>query len=189
MPAQPEFPRLVTRRLVLRRITAQDAPALLDIFGDERVAQFLDGPTLTGLAEAQEIVDWAAEVFRQGHGLRWGITRHDDPRPIGTCGYHRWSAVDARAEIGFDLAPAYWRQGIMTEALRRVLAYGFADMQLNRVQAHVLPSNAASLGLLDSLGFQREGVLRQYRFYRGRYNDEVVLSLLRSEFPASQQFS
>jgi ribosomal-protein-alanine N-acetyltransferase len=183
------FPTLHTQRLTLRQLTAEDAAALLDIFGDERVARFLDGPTLTSLSETLEIVAWADEIFAQQRGLRWGITLRDGNQVIGTCGYHLWSPVDARAEIGFDLAPAYWRQGIMSEALQSVLAYGFEQMQLNRIQAHALPGNAASLGLLTRLGFQHEGLLRQYRFYRGRYNDEALLSLLRDDYLPEQRFS
>lgn len=182
MPNEQIFPNLETQRLTLRRLQPSDAAALLDIFGDDRVARFLDGPTLSDTSETLEIVEWADNIFTHQRGLRWGLTLHDSKRVIGTCGFHNWSVVDARAEIGFDLAPAYWRQGIMSEAVQAVLAYGFENMQLNRVQAHALPGNAASLGLLTRLGFQREGLLRQYRFYRGRYNDEVLLSLLQDEY-------
>lgn len=183
----PNFPQLSTRRLNLRQLIPSDAADLLAVFGDERVARFLDGPTLTDIQETLEIVEWADEIFAQQRGLRWGITLQGSSRVIGTCGFHLWSHMDARAEVGFDLAPAFWRQGLMSEALQAALAYGFTEMRLNRIEAHALPTNAASLGLLARMGFQREGVLRQFRFYRDRYNDEVVLSLLRDEFRPDQE--
>jgi len=66
--------------------------------------------------------------------------------------------------------------------LHSVLAWGFAQMQLNRVQALVHPQNQASLQLLERLGFQPEGRLREAGYWAGRHHDLLQLSLLRREF-------
>jgi ribosomal-protein-alanine N-acetyltransferase len=70
----------------------------------------------------------------------------------------------------------------MREALDAVLTYGFGKMGLNRVQAMVHPDNARSIHLLGRLGFTCEGVLRDWRFYKGRFWDEACFSLLRHEW-------
>jgi ribosomal-protein-alanine N-acetyltransferase len=90
--------------------------------------------------------------------------------------------VHQRAEIGYDLEKASWKQGIMTEALRAMLQYGFGQMGLNRVEALVYVENEASIHLLERLGFQKEGLLRQY-FRRGdTHYDHWLLSLLKAEW-------
>ena len=177
-----DFPELITERLLLRRIRRVDARDLMAVFCDEDVARFLDGPTLQSEDEVLDIVAWAGEIFAAGSGLRWGIALQGEKRLIGTCGFHAWSKPNARAEMGYDLAHAYWRRGIMSEALWAITRYGFNVMGLNRIEAHVLPANAASLGILGKLGFRSEGILREYEFYRDRFNDTQILSLLKNDF-------
>lgn len=156
----------------------------MQVFGDDEVARYLDGPTLTDIAEVQDIIRWTDEIFTHGTGLRWGIIRKAGGNLIGTCGFHIWSRQNARAEIGYDLAKIWWRQGFMREALTAILAYGFTHMDLNRVEAHVLPINIASIGLLKNLGFQIEGLMRQHAFYREAFHDTCMFSLLRTDAAA-----
>ena len=66
----------------------------------------------------------------------------------------------------------------MSEALRAMLDWGFAHMQLHRVEAMVHPHNTASLALLERLGFNTEGILREAGFWNGQRHDLVVLGLL-----------
>ncbi len=81
--------------------------------------------------------------------------------------------------IGYDLSRPYWRRGIMTEALEAVIEFGFERMGLNRIEAVVFVENVASHRLLEKLRFEREGVLRDYEFLKGRFVDMVMYSLLR----------
>jgi ribosomal-protein-alanine N-acetyltransferase len=180
-PSQP-FPYLQTPRLDLRRITRKDRQAILQLFGDEAVVRYMDIAPLATLGEAQEIVDWAHNLFEQSQGLRWGIVRRGASVLIGTCGYHNWDHRSRRAEVGYDLVPVWWGQGLMHEALNAALAYGFEEMALNRVQAMVHPDNARSIHLLQRLGFTLEGVLREWRLHRGQFWDEICFSLLRREW-------
>ena len=82
------------------------------------------------------------------------------------------------AEIGFILAREHWGKGFAQEAVRRVLAFGFGDMGLHRVEADVDPANEASLALLEKLGFRREGYLHERWFTFGAWKDSVILGLL-----------
>ena len=101
---------------------------------------------------------------------------------VGTCVFNGLDADNRRAEIGYDLLPAYWRQGIATEALQAILLYAFEDMELNRVEAVTSPDNVASRALLKKLGFAEEGYLRQRYFQRGTFHDDVIYGLLCSEY-------
>lgn len=70
----------------------------------------------------------------------------------------------------------------MTEVLTVVLRVGFADLGLRRIEALVTPGNRRSRRLLERLGFQHEGVLRDYGYWRGRYWDQHLYSLLRPKW-------
>lgn len=185
------FPELTTNRLRLREITPADRDAIFAIFGDAETSRFLDDYTLSDPSEALEIIDWVGHIFEAQNGLRWGITLQDDASAlIGTCGYNVWYRPEAdgspsrfgvKADIGYDLNKAYWRQGIMTEALQTMLRFGFERMALHRVEAQVEAGNVASGSLLGTLGFQREGLLRDFGYWRGSYQDVQLFALLRHE--------
>jgi ribosomal-protein-alanine N-acetyltransferase len=70
----------------------------------------------------------------------------------------------------------------MTEALCAVLKYGFEKMKLNRIQALIDSNNTRSMNLVRRLGFRKEGVLRQRSCFKGRFLDDVMFSLLKTEW-------
>jgi RimJ/RimL family protein N-acetyltransferase len=84
----------------------------------------------------------------------------------------------ARAEIGYWTAKSYWGRGFCTEAATAVLEYGFTALSLNRIQASVLPRNPASRRVLEKLGMQCEGLLRQYIRKHEIYEDLWMYSIL-----------
>jgi ribosomal-protein-alanine N-acetyltransferase len=176
------FPQLSSSRLLLRQLRATDADALLHIFADEQVTQFLDIAPFTHVDEATRYINARANDFKLKRGIRWGITSPPDDRVIGLCGFPAISHTHLRAEIGYELAQAYWRQGIMTEAVGTMLRFGFTTLGLHRVQARVDPHNTASIQLLKTLRFQQEGVMRETCLVQGRFLDEVLFSLLCTEF-------
>jgi ribosomal-protein-alanine N-acetyltransferase len=88
---------------------------------------------------------------------------------IGTCGLYNLQAQHRKAEIGYWLLPHYWGQGMMRLTLETVLAYGFEKLNLHRIEAYVETENAASGALLQKLGFQQEGTLRDAEIKHGRF--------------------
>lgn len=178
-----EFPQLETRRLVLRQITLDDAPALLPLFSDDDVTEHMDIPSLQDIAQVKQLLEFIEERWQDGYSIRWGIVKKDENALVGTCGYNDWiKEYGYRGEIGYDLMQAYWGQGIMTEALRTILSYGFEYMYLNRVQAMVNPGNDRSISILRKVGFQYEGRLREYGYWKGKFWDLHTFSLLRRDW-------
>lgn len=178
-----QFPYLETHRLFLRELGPGDAGAIFGYLSDPEVTRYLSAGPYNRVEQAGEMIDFLGSLFRNREGFRWGITlKEGADRVIGTCGYHAWARSHFRAEIGYELARAYWGQGIMREAVQSLLAFGFAEMALNRVEAHVLPDNLASARFLEKLGFQREGVLRAYEFVNGKFQDILLFSLLKKSY-------
>ena len=119
--------------------------------------------------------------YRKGQPGSFAITLKDSGRMIGTIGF-MWINLDYRSgEVGYSLSRAYWNQGIMTEALRAVLAFGFDTLQLNRIEAQHETDNPASGRVMLHAGMQYEGTLRQRLKNKGRYVDVALYAILRAD--------
>ncbi|MBK8902172.1 MAG: GNAT family N-acetyltransferase [Anaerolineaceae bacterium] len=175
------FPIIQTERLHLRQLVPGDAEALLVVFSDPKVMAGHGTPVHESLVETLRLIDWYTRAFTEKRALRWAITRHSDNTVLGTCGYHEITAYHHRAEIGYELASAEWRQGIMSEAVRAVVRFGLEQMGFHRIEAIVDPSNPASANLLRKVGFTEEGYLRERFFDNGRFVNDWFFSILATE--------
>ncbi len=177
----PKFPILETPNLRLRELISTDSPAVLRIFSDPEVTRYYDLDTFSTIEQATDLIHRQAQRFERGEALRWGITQTVDDIVIGTVGLIV-NQANATGGLGYDLARPYWRRRIMSEALAIVIRYAMRSVNLNRLQALVMPENEASAKLLAKLGFTEEGTLRQYAFFKGRYQDLRCFSILWEEF-------
>ena len=170
---------------MLRALRAQSAKNLFAIFSDPQVTEHDDLDALTDESQARAQVERFTHRFERGIGLRWAIVRPGNPDVVlGTCGYNIWIQPSARAILGYDLGRRHWRQGVMSQALRATLGFGFTRMALNRVEALSFAENMASRRLFEKLGVSFEGMLRKYELVKGRFVDMAMYSLLRREFNA-----
>jgi ribosomal-protein-alanine N-acetyltransferase len=182
MKRERKFPLITTARLRLRKPLRRDAQALLQITQDEVVMKYYGMSAFRDKTEALGEIAWFIKLFTHRNGIRWIITEQAKGQYIGDIGFHNYVSKHMRAEIGFKLSRAYWRQGIMTEVFAPVLAYGYLELGLNRIEAVVDPGNDACLGLLRKAGFREEGILREYEREDQGYVDLVMASLLRREY-------
>ncbi|MBR7794485.1 MAG: GNAT family N-acetyltransferase [Bacillota bacterium] len=173
------FPTLETDRLVLRELTNEDAEGIFACFSNDDLTRFYGQETLKSIEEAEKFVDFFSKNYSEKRGIRWGIERKGTNGIIGTIGFNAWSPKHKRAEIGYEIHPEQWRKGYISEAVSKVLSYGFDLMGLNRIGAVVFIENDASNKLLEKVGFQKEGVLRDYMYQGGKAYDTYVYSLLR----------
>ncbi|MCS7072435.1 MAG: GNAT family N-acetyltransferase [Anaerolinea sp.] len=173
------FPALNTPRLYLREIVSADADDVFDLRSDEQT-QRLNLEPMQYHSEAHYLIEWMHSSFQRRTTLQWGITLHGDDRVIGICGLHDIRQDLRRSEVGYDLHRDYWRQGIMTEAMRAVIAFAFEQIDLNRLYAQTRADNLASIRLLEKLHFHREGTLRAHLRDRvsGCFIDQVIFGLL-----------
>jgi [ribosomal protein S5]-alanine N-acetyltransferase len=180
------FPLLETPRLILREIVPADTDAIFRIRGDYEVTKYNSGAAYEHPEQAADLIGAMAHAYQEGTELRWGITLKGTDTVIGMCGFNYWIRRDCRASIGYDLAHAYWGTGIMTEAIRAIIDFGFDRMALNRIEADADARNLASARVLEKVGFKREG-LQQEQFYEsGMFNDLMLFALLRKDYVANQ---
>jgi [ribosomal protein S5]-alanine N-acetyltransferase len=164
----------------LRPLRAGDAVPWSAYLSDPRVTHHTSWGS-TDLATIDSLVQRLRAEYATKDSWRWAIARDVDDCLVGVCGFSAWSTVHRAAELVYDLSPDYWSRGIVTRAVQAVLGWGFANARLNRVQAVVLPSNSASIAVLNRCGFTKEGLLRQYRMVRGEPQDFLLYARLRSE--------
>jgi ribosomal-protein-alanine N-acetyltransferase len=175
------IPELVTERLRLRDPVPGDAAALLSVLGDPEVTRYHNVPTLGTLAEAQALLERLGQRQAARETLRWAIDLVEHGQMIGTVGLLRFDFEHRHAELGYEVARRWWGRGLAPEAAAAVVGYGFSVMGLHRIEAGVLPGNAASVRVLQKLGFVEEGTRRDYLFMKGRFNSFRWFSLLETD--------
>ena len=177
-----EFPALETKRLLLRKITLDDAPAVFAYASDPQVPVYMPWSPHQSIAETYEYLAHVIDRYQQGWPGPWGIQHKADAKLIGTCAYGSWEREHRRAEIGYVLHRGYWGQGYMTEAVRAILDFGFRRMGLNRIEARCEAPNIGSARVMEKIGMSYEGLLREQVYEKNRFRDMKIYSILRREW-------
>jgi len=180
-----DLPSLDTPRLLLRRLTLDDAQDVFGYASDPEVARYTTWQSHGTIDDTMIFLNGAMTLYANGQVSPWGVEHKQDRRVIGTCGYVYWLPRHARAEIAYAIGRRYWNQGLMTEAVREIIAFGFRVMQLNRIEARCDVPNIASARVMEKVGMTFEGVLRQHMFSKGVYVDLKLYSILRREWRPS----
>jgi ribosomal-protein-alanine N-acetyltransferase len=174
-------PTLETDRLSLRPFTLDDAPRVQELAGDRAIADttlHIPHPYADGAAGAW--IDTHDAEFAAGKSVVFAVALRSTDTLVGAIGL-TLDSNDARAEMGYWIGKPYWNRGYATEAGRAVLDYAFNELELNRVYASYLRRNPASGRVMEKLGMQHEGRLRQHIRKWGVFEDLEVRGILRSE--------
>ena len=178
---------LETPRLVLRRFTPADAPAMFNGWAnDPEVTRYLTWPPHRDLSVTRELLLQWEKLYENPETYNWCIELRETGQPIGSAGL---PDVDSRLEsasLGYVLARPYWRRGLMTEAAAAIVEYGFHAVGFHRLYAVHVVENKASGAVMRRLGMQYEGRLREaYRNGQGRFVDTEQYAILRREWAGS----
>lgn len=119
--------------------------------------------------------------FEEAFGFRWFIQTEDD-RIVGNLSLRNISLMMGYGEIGYGVGEEFQGQGFATAAITELLRRLFSETPLRRIIAIVHEKNAASLRVLQKIGFQKEGLLREHFLLNGSPANEVYLAILKSEF-------
>jgi ribosomal-protein-alanine N-acetyltransferase len=184
MPPDWRPPTLTTPRLTLRPFSEADAEPLFEFARNPNVTRFTLWEAHRNIAETVNFVrDYAALRYREGMAEPYAITLTPDPTPIGSCGCFWASRPNQSMELGYWVAEPFWGKGIAVEACRLLLDHVLREFKPERLQARVISGNVASTRVLAKLGFQFEGTLRSALLRREKFEDVLIYSLLRAEWP------
>ncbi|HQW91717.1 MAG TPA: GNAT family protein [Ferruginibacter sp.] len=173
------FPEIKTKRLLLRKMTKADAPALLFLRSDDRVMQYIGREKTKTVEEAETFIEKINASVEADESIMWAIALLNDPGTmIGTICFWNILKDHYRAEVGYVLHPDHWNKGIMKEALQTVIDFGLTEMKLHSMEGHINPDNIVSGIVLEKCGFTREAYFKENFYFRNRFYDTAVYSLL-----------
>lgn len=182
------IPRLETERLKLRAIFPDDVEAIFRLFSDPQVTRFYDFEPLVDTEQALNLIRNFTRWFQTNQSVRWGIVCKDDGLLIGTCCFDSFLKRNQSVNLGYEIQSKYWGHGFATEAAQKVIGHAFQNGivgPVNRIEAKTIPQNIGSEKVLWKLGFEKEGLLRQYGHWKGQYHDMNLFSLIRDQYRGS----
>lgn len=147
------FPRLETERLILRQATKNDCEEILFLRSDKYINQYIKRPTPRNIRDAEKFVTKITRGIEKGENMYWAITIKGRTKMIGSISLWNFSSDRTKGEVGYDLSPEFQNQGIMSEALKEVLNFGFKNLELDEIEAFTHYKNEASKRMLIKNNF------------------------------------
>jgi ribosomal-protein-alanine N-acetyltransferase len=171
------LPKLETERLLLRKIQLEDLDDMFEYCSMKDVARYVSWNAHHSKEETKEFLNHILEqktVF-------FGIEYKENHKLIGTINFVSWDLKHKKAEVAYILSRSYWGKGIMTEALKKIIQFGFDSMGLVRIEARCIEENLGSEGVMKKAGMSYEGTLRKSMFTKGKHRNLKLYSLLKDE--------
>jgi ribosomal-protein-alanine N-acetyltransferase len=174
------FPNLETNRLILRRLNPDDVNEILALRSDPEIMKFIPRPLIKTKEEILEFIAAMDTNINNNSVINWAITTKKKDTLIGMIGFYRMKPENYRAEVGYILSAEFQGQGIITEALKRGIQFGFEEMGLNSIEAVIDPENFGSEKVLLKNNFVKEGHFKEHTFFEGKFLDSVFYSILKN---------
>jgi len=174
--------RFETDRLLLRLLEPSDAKSVQDLAGDEKVARTtlsIPHPYPDGAAE--KWIEITHQAVEKGESYTFAIVKKEAGELIGCMGL-AVSKNHQHAELGYWLGHPHWGQGFATEAARRMVAFGFEDLGLNRIFALAMTKNPGSYQVMRKIGMKHEGTLPQHVMKWGSFEDLEHYGMIKSDY-------
>ncbi|WP_123040168.1 GNAT family N-acetyltransferase [Cohnella candidum] len=179
--------KLETSRLLLRTIGESHSAAVLDFVVRNRhfLAEWepLRSPAYFTEEEQRRMLTNDTKAMEQGQLLKLWIFKRDEPeRVIGCVSLSNIvGGAFQSCHLGYKMDQEENGKGFMTEAVKHISDYGFRVLKLHRIEANIMPRNAASLKVVEKLGFNDEGLARKYLKINGKWEDHIHMVLLNEE--------
>lgn len=174
---------LQTARLILRRWDMADASRLQGLAGRREIADtMISVPHPFTQEYAEKWIARHSEAFAKGEAVHFAITLGETGSLIGAVELRAINAEHSHAEMSCWIGVEWWGQGYATEAALAMVRYAFEQLNLNRLMAYHMVRNPASGRALEKTGMKREGLLRQCVRKWGRFEDVVVMAILREDW-------
>ncbi len=176
------LPELTTPRLTLRKMMVADTSDMYEYASRPDVTKYLTWNPHPDRSYTREYLEYLGNRYAAGMFYDWAVIYEPDCKMVGTCGFTSFNCSSDSAEVGYVLNPEYWGRGIATEALMRVLAFGFEDLGLHRIEARFIEGNDQSRRVMEKVGMTYEGMLREAMLVKGAYVNVGICAMLFSEW-------
>ncbi|MEH6941314.1 GNAT family N-acetyltransferase [Bacillus sp. JJ722] len=173
--------KLETERLCIQPFKKDDAIRIRDLANDQELANILGFPHPYELEMAKDWIATQPELINNGIEYPLAVVCKESEEIVGTITL-RVDKNNNKGELGYWIGKDYWGKGYASEAVRRIIRFGFAELNLNKIWASAISRNKASIKVLEKANLQKEGTLKQNRLLLGNYEDVDVYGLLKVEY-------
>lgn len=178
------FLTLETNRLILKGLSPEDMKYIFDNLTKPQIKEILGHRSEADYLKEEQKHKNGYSSYNRSFKLFLLIDKASG-KIIGRCGIHNWNVDHRRAEIGYVMEDdSFKEKSFMSEAVKRIMEYGFKELKLNRIEAIVGVGNVPSIRILEKNQFKKEGLLRQYFYVADKYVDAVFYSILLEEYNA-----
>ena len=152
-----------TDRLILRKFSYKDDDAMLkNWIADEKIQSLYSEPVYTTKLEVRELINKYTSSYEEVSYYRWAIILKENSQCIGQIAYFLVDSKNHFAEIEYCIGSDFQNNGLVTEATKSVIAFGFEKINLHKVQICHKSINIPSKRVIEKCGFTYEGILRDY---------------------------
>ncbi|MFS0750667.1 GNAT family N-acetyltransferase [Oceanobacillus sp. 1P07AA] len=176
-----QYPRFETNRLILRQVEESDVDDIYGYASDPILTTHLTWDAHRKLQDTHDFIQFAFKQYEETGVGPWAIVWKETNQVIGTIDLV-WNKKHNSAELAYAISRKFWRQGIGTEAVKKIIDFGFKKMELERIQARCVTDNIASYRLMETVRMTYEGTLRKSMFRKGKQEDIKMYAILRSEY-------
>ena len=148
------FPVLTTEKLTLRQLAIDDEQEVFTLRSDREINKFLDRKIANTIDDARNFINKVNENINKNDSLYWAITLSDKNVLIGTICLFSFSDETDKCEIGYELLTNFQGQGIMTEAVEKVIDFAFNTIKVQKIEAFFHIDNQSSIKLLEKFSFK-----------------------------------
>ena len=177
--------RIITDRLILRDYVESDWKDVYAYQSDARYLRYYPWTTRTP-DDVKEFLGMFIEAQDNSPRIKFqlAVTLKLNQELIGSCGLRMETAKAIQGDIGYELSPENWGKGYASEAARAIVDFGFTHLNLHRIWSSCIAENTNSVRVLERLGMQLEGQLREEEFFKGRWWDTLIFGILKNEWLA-----
>jgi RimJ/RimL family protein N-acetyltransferase len=169
----------------IRPLRSSDARDLCEHARDEEVIRWtLNVSHPSSEDEAVKLIRRSRYRIRKQSDYAFGIVNKETDKVIGVIELMSLDWQNRNAEISYWLGRKYWGKGLMTEAVRQILRFGFEELGLHRIYARLFEANPESASVLEKAGFTLEGAMRKEQYRHGAWHDMLRYGILSSEAKA-----
>ncbi len=180
--ALKKLPTITSKRLVFRKMLPSDDEDMFEYAQNPAVTRYLLWEPHISKKFTRSYLRFIQSQYSAGTFFDWALTLAENGKMIGTCGFSYIDKENNSAEVGYVLNPSYWGRGIASEALFRVMEFGFIELDLNRIYVRIMEGNTASERVAVRCGMRHEATLRKSMFIKNEYRTIKIYALLREEF-------
>ncbi|WP_409509733.1 GNAT family N-acetyltransferase [Bacillus spizizenii] len=178
------FPVLESENLVLSNIEEEHAQNVFSIYDHDKVFEYCGIIPKHNIKTVEKMISHFDRDYNKKSRIKWGIFPKSQENTLtGIIEAMDFNQKVNMVSIGYYLAEEYWGKGFATESVRMLVSFLFEKVNVNRIQAKVMPANENSKNVLLKNNFMKEGLVRQASYWSGKgVVDLEMYGILKNEY-------